>query len=117
MTSLIDVIFLLLLFFMLTSTFSKFAEVELTAAGQSATVSSDQPPLFLRLQADDLSLNGQSLPLETLAGALASEADSETTRNLILALAADVSSQRLTDLLVILRGVSGIVPSVLGGPT
>ena len=29
MTSLIDVIFLLLLFFMLSSTFSRFAEVEL----------------------------------------------------------------------------------------
>ena len=33
MTSLIDVIFLLLLFFMLTSTFTRFSEVELTAAG------------------------------------------------------------------------------------
>jgi biopolymer transport protein ExbD len=32
MTSLIDVIFLLLLFFMLSSTFSRFGEVELTAA-------------------------------------------------------------------------------------
>ena len=35
MTSLIDVIFLLLLFFMLTSTFSKFSEVELAAEGTS----------------------------------------------------------------------------------
>ena len=31
MTSLIDVIFLLLLFFMLSSTFSRFAEVEISA--------------------------------------------------------------------------------------
>ncbi len=40
MTSLIDVIFLLRLFFMLSSTFSRFAEVELTAAGASASAPS-----------------------------------------------------------------------------
>lgn len=118
MTSLIDVIFLLLLFFMLSSTFSRFAEVELSAAGQSATAAtSDTPPLFLRLASDTLSLNGREVTLDALPASLAPEA-AETpgaARTLLLSLAPGVTSQRLTDVLVALRGVSGIAPTVLGG--
>lgn len=117
MTSLIDVIFLLLLFFMLTSTFSRFSEVELTAAGASTGGSSDRPPLFLRLTPEDMSLNGQTVEMTALAGALSPEADMDAPRPLIVALAAEVTSQRLTDLLVTLRGVQGIAPTVLGGGT
>ena len=40
-TSLIDVIFLLLLFFMLASTFSKFSDVEVSVAQSTRGVSSD----------------------------------------------------------------------------
>ena len=117
MTSLIDVIFLLLLFFMLTSTFSRFSEVELTAAGASAGGVSDRPPLFLRLLPDAISLNGQAVEMDALAGALAPDADVDEPRPLIVALGAEVTSQRLTDLLVALRGVQGIAPTVLGGRT
>ncbi|WP_375174418.1 biopolymer transporter ExbD [Pseudooceanicola sp.] len=114
MTSLIDVIFLLLLFFMLTSTFSKFAEVELTAAGASAGGVAARPPLFLRLAPETLSLNGKTLALDGLSEALAPEADSETPRQLIVALAPEVTAQRLTDLMVSLRGISGVSATVLG---
>lgn len=117
MTSLIDVIFLLLLFFMLSSTFSKFSEVELTAAGASRGAASDRPPLFLRLSPEALSLNGQEVEMPGLAEALQPEADTEAPRVLIVALAQEVTSQRLTDLLVTLRGVPGITPTVLGGGT
>ena len=115
MTSLIDVIFLLLLFFMLSSTFSKFSEVELTAAGSSQGASSDRPPLFLRLSTDVVSLNGRAVEMPALAEALTPEADVDAPRVLIVALAQEISSQRLTDLLVALRGVQGITPTVLGG--
>lgn len=114
MTSLIDVIFLLLLFFMLSSTFSKFSEVELTAAGSSRVAAAERPPLFLRLSPDDLSLNGQAVDLAALGATLAPEADPDAPRALIVALTPEVSSQRLTDLLVALRGVRGIAPTVLG---
>ena len=115
MTSLIDVIFLLLLFFMLSSTFSKFSEVELTAAGSSPGAASDQPPLFLRLAPETISLNGKDVTLDAVAEALVPEADPEAPRTLIVALLPEVSSQRLTDLLVELRTVPGITPTVLGG--
>ncbi|APX14096.1 ExbD/TolR family protein [Tateyamaria omphalii] len=109
MTSLIDVIFLLLLFFMLTSTFSTFAEVELTAggAGQGAEVS-PVPPLFLQLAEDAVALNGAPVPLEALAAAM------EGGQPVIVSLQDGVTAQRLTDLLVVLRGVPGLQITVLG---
>lgn len=117
MTSLIDVIFLLLLFFMLSSTFSKFAEVELTAAGSSARASdvAQEPPLFLRLMPDAISLNGHDLTLDTLAATLSEKADADTPRPVLVAMSGEVTSQRLTDVLMALRSVAGIAPTILGG--
>ena len=112
MTSLIDVIFLLLLFFMLTSTFSKFSEVELSAAGGGATMRSDAPPLFLQLGMDDLRLNGDPLDLTALALSPLAEAEDGTT--LLVSLGAAVDSQRLTDLLVALRRLPALRVTVLG---
>jgi len=113
MTSLIDVIFLLLLFFMLTSTFSKFAEVELAAAGSGAVATSTSKPLFLQLGMDTLRLNGQDVALEALAQTTLAQAEEGTT--LLVSLGADVDAQRLTDLLVTLRSLPALTVSVLGG--
>ena len=115
LTSLIDVIFLLLLFFMLSSTFSRFAEVELTSA-TAGTGAAGIPPMFLKLQPDALSLNGEPMTLEMLAEALqAGETPGDAARPLLVSLGPDVTSQRLTDLLGVLRRVRGIRATVLGG--
>lgn len=115
LTSLIDVIFLLLLFFMLSSTFSRFAEVELTSAA-AGTGATEVPPMFLKLRPDALSLNGEPMTLETLPEALdAGERPGDAARPLLVSLGPDVSSQRLTDLLGVLRHVSGVRATVLGG--
>ncbi|RKF16825.1 biopolymer transporter ExbD [Roseovarius spongiae] len=114
MTSLIDVIFLLLLFFMLSSTFSKFAEVELSAATGGAAITSEVRPLFLQLGAADLRLNGEPLPLDALAQRLREGGAAGEVRPLLISLRDGVTSQRLTDLLVALRGVPGVAPTVLG---
>ncbi len=117
MTSLIDVIFLLLLFFMLTSTFTRFAEVELAAASSGATAS-DTRPLFLQLAPESIRLNGAEMTLEELPAKLAETrgdaAEEDAPQPLIVALRGEVSAQRLTDLLVALRGVSGFRATVLG---
>lgn len=115
LTSLIDVIFLLLLFFMLTSTFTRFSEVELAAAAAGTGTPSDRPPLFLRLAEDDVSLNGDSFALEGLGAALADAGEEDAPRTLLVSLAEGVTSQRLTDLLGVLRGVPNVSPQVLGG--
>ncbi|MBY5935648.1 biopolymer transporter ExbD [Tateyamaria omphalii] len=111
MTSLIDVIFLLLLFFMLTSTFSTFAEVELTAGGVGqGAAPADVPPLFLRVAEDAVALNGSNVPLDALAEAMSGDAE----QPVIVSLQDGVTAQRLTDLLVVLRAVPGLQITVLG---
>ncbi|WP_417627666.1 ExbD/TolR family protein [Pararhodobacter aggregans] len=101
LTSLIDVIFLLLLFFMLTSTFTKLGELELTAAPQGAG-SVETPPAFVQLGADTLRLNARDIPLEELRAALTELAGPEGTA--LIALAEGVEAQRLVDILAALRG-------------
>ncbi len=113
MTSLIDVIFLLLLFFMLSSTFTRFAEVELSAAAGSAGQGGDRP-LFLQLGPDAVRLNGADLPLEGLAAALRAQAPESGDQAVLVSLRDAVTAQRLTDLLVVLRGVDGMRITVLG---
>jgi len=113
MTSLIDVIFLLLLFFMLTSTFSKFSEVDLSAASSSTAAPSDEPPLFVQLGQNDLRLNGDVVALATIADSALADAKEGTVA--LVSLGENVDSQRLTDLLVALRGLPKLRVSVLGG--
>ncbi|MBY6113240.1 biopolymer transporter ExbD [Mameliella alba] len=114
MTSLIDVIFLLLLFFMLSSTFTRFGEVELAAGGGSGALS-PVSPVFLRLGEDQLSLNGTQHPLAALPEVLqARQAGVADDLPVVVALQGGVSAQRLTDLLAALRGMSGLRITVLG---
>ena len=70
-TSLIDVIFLLLLFFMLASTFSRFSELEIVAADDGgSTLSPDDSGLSLLVSADRLNLDGQFIEEADLAVAI-----------------------------------------------
>jgi len=111
LTSLIDVIFLLLLFFMLSSTFSQFSEVELASAGQGQAAVSESRPIFVQLREDGLRVNARAVPLDGLAEALAALMEGEA-RALVSA-GADVTAQRLTDLLLALRGIPGLSVQVL----
>lgn len=101
LTSLIDVIFLLLLFFMLTSTFTKLGELELTPGAPGGT-GSGQPPVFVQLGPDDLRVNAAEAPLEGLAEHLAALAGADGM--VLIALAEGVEAQRLVDVLAALRG-------------
>lgn len=104
LTSLIDVIFLLLLFFMLSTTFSQQGEVELTAAGGGAEATRNRP-VFVQLGPEELTLNATSVTLDSLAPALAELAEDEDTLVLV-ALRPEVTAQRLIDLLGVLRATS-----------
>jgi biopolymer transport protein ExbD len=114
MTSLIDVIFLLLLFFMLSSTFSRFAEVDLSTASAGAAGSSDAKRSFLQLGETTLRMNGQDVEVAALPDSFADMAPETETLQVIVSLRDDVTAQRLTDVLVILRGISRLSISVLG---
>lgn len=98
MTPLIDVVFLLLLFFMLTSTFSTFGEIELTqsvSGGEGQNEATDRA--FVQLGQDRLTLNGAPVSLDDLEGAV-------KTGLVLVSLDDDVTAQRVVDLLVRMRG-------------
>jgi biopolymer transport protein ExbD len=107
MTPLIDVIFLLLLFFMLSSTFSSFGEIELSQATVGAAPSDARPErVFIQLGATRLVMNGRPIPLEHIATEV-------ETGQVLVSLDDDASAQRLVDLLVRLRGRDGLSVTVL----
>lgn len=107
MTPLIDVIFLLLLFFMLSSTFSSFGEIELSqATGGAATSDTPSDRIFVQLGADRLVMNGTAVTLDELA------AQTEAGQVLV-SLDDDATAQHVVDLLVKLRGRDGLTVTVL----
>ncbi len=113
MTSLIDVIFLLLLFFMLTSTFSKYGEVELMAAGK-AGVWEERQKLFVTLGTDLVTLNGQPVDLDRIADLVRSQPQDGRGHVVLISPNEETTSQRLVDLLAVLRQVEKLQTVVLG---
>jgi biopolymer transport protein ExbD len=110
MTSLIDVIFLLLLFFMLSSTFAKYGEIELTSAG--STAKKKVAPVYLRLTGDNLILNGRDVEITAIAGELASQAE-QGANTVLLALDDKTASQRFVDVYTALKAVPGFSVAVV----
>ncbi|RYH04474.1 biopolymer transporter ExbD [Salipiger sp. IMCC34102] len=106
LTPLVDVIFLLLLFFMLTSSFSRFGEIEISAAAAGTQAAGVEGAQFLRVAAETLRLAGRDVSLDALGAALEGE-------TVLVALASDVTAQRLVDVLGTLRGVPGLTLQVL----
>jgi len=114
MTPLIDVIFLLLLFFMLTSTFTRFSEIELPLSGGAAASDPSGTLIFLRASETELLLNGQEVSFESLKASLAA-APAETSKTLIVSATQEATTQRLVDILASIRGVPDVSVSFLGG--
>lgn len=113
MTSLIDVIFLLLLFFMLTSTFTHFSEIPLI--GTTVGASGSRLPsktIFVRLGTDDLLVQGRLTTMDAMAG-LIGPAEDGGQRQVLVSLNGAVTAQRLTDLLVAVARIPDLSVRVL----
>lgn len=61
LTPLIDVVFILLLFFMLASSFIEWREIDLNVAGNKSAVQQKHKPLVVRVTHEGLTLKGESL--------------------------------------------------------
>ena len=61
LTPLIDVVFILLLFFMLASSFVEWREIDLNVAGKASTPQQDNKPLLIRVTHEGLILQGEQL--------------------------------------------------------
>ncbi|MEL7198509.1 MAG: biopolymer transporter ExbD [Pseudomonadota bacterium] len=114
-TSLIDVIFLLLLFFMLASTFTKLSEVDISSTARaSGASSSDQQKMQLLVMENGVQLQNRPLPDAQLSGAIKSEMAS--SNNLVLRVAPQVSAQRLSDIIVQLQPIDGLQVTMVAAP-
>lgn len=112
LTPLIDVIFLLLLFFMLSSTFTRFAELPLQNATTGAEPT-ETPPLFLRVEPGGLTLNGSALTVDALSVALSDQRQGDQDAVVLVSVTNGVTSQRLIDVLAVLRSAPWLTVSVL----
>lgn len=96
LTPLIDVVFLLLVFFMLAAQFGREGALDLATAGSDAAAY-DGPPRLVQILPEAVLLNGRPLTEETLPQAL-----DALTRNradiIVLRPDAGADVQRLTDL-------------------
>jgi len=104
MTSLIDVIFLLLLFFMLSSTFSKFGEIPITSGVRGAAPFSDSPIVFARLGLSGLTINGRPVNAETINRAVSAQRRGGAVK-LLLSITEGTNAQALADALLLLARV------------
>lgn len=101
MTPLIDVVFILLLFFMLTSSFIKWQQMQLAVSGPSAAsvATSDNPPLIARLSSDgQVSLGGESF-LSNEDEALKAFIDRHEPSRILLTTDEETSIQQIVSLI------------------
>ena len=93
---------------MLSSTFSKFSDIELAVSGGGAFQSGDQRFAFLKLGDKTLRLNGNAVDLQTLGTSLKDMQQNTDINALVVSVSAEASSQHLVDTLTILRSASGL---------
>jgi len=113
LTSLIDIIFLLLLFLMLTSTFSKFSEIELSVAATAAESNVSEKILFLRISALRIDLNSDEVQINSLSKSIKSFTKNAKA-SLVISMDQDVTSQRLVDVLGRVANIEGLSVNLIG---
>ncbi len=112
LTPLIDIIFLLLLFFMLSSTFSRFAEVPVQG-GVAGTGRGERPDVLISVSSGSVRLNGADIAVDGIRPRL-EELKRLGARRAMISVGADATSQALVDVLDAASGAD-IPVSVAGG--
>jgi biopolymer transport protein ExbD len=114
MTPLIDVVFILLIFFMLASSFLNWRIIGLDLPGPGGTPPAASQPLVVEVQADGIVLAGERLDLEGLVERVAPRIAEDPERAVLVRPAAGVPLQdaiRVLDRL----GVAGVTAMRLVG--
>lgn len=107
MTSLIDVIFLLLLFFMLSSVFSRHVQIEVRAGMPAATMQEQPRARLLTVAPDSLLLNGKPVDPDLLREALTLPEGRQTSA-VVISVSPGTDAQRLSTILLSLEGIDGL---------
>lgn len=110
LTPMIDVVFLLLVFFMLAARFGQDTAIALTLPATNADIIWEGPPRLITLEGDALRLNGVPVARADLASALAPLMEGPDAPILLRA-QPDTALQNLVDLLDMLNkaGLTGAV--------
>ena len=99
LTPLIDVVFILLVFFMLASSFLDWRAIDLTTPGRAATGTSMEGALLVEVRHDGLRLSGQALSLDALARSVAQRLAEKPEQRVLVKPQAGVALQRAVDVL------------------
>ena len=99
LTPLIDVVFILLVFFMLASSFLDWRAIELSAPAEAAAGATEQETLFVELRAEGLWLSGEALTLDELERRLAARIGEAPEQRVVLRPEPGVSLQRAVEVL------------------
>lgn len=112
LTPLIDVVFILLVFFMLASNFLQFRSFELSAAGPGAAKADRPAALTVAITADGMTLEGRPVDAATLPARLTEALRGDQKRPVLVKPAAGVPLQRAISVLDLLRA-SGVEAATL----
>lgn len=94
LTPLIDVVFILLIFFMLASSFLDWRAIELKAPAQAAAGASVEGALLVEVRSDSLRLSGETVSLDGLAARVAERIETEPDQRVLVRPASGVALQQ-----------------------
>ncbi|MBL4756597.1 MAG: biopolymer transporter ExbD [Rhizobiales bacterium] len=108
LTSLVDVVFILLIFFMLASSFNDWRGIQMSLPSTSGESADFPNPILLSLDADNrISFEDQELNFADLALRLGAAIEADPDRRIIIRVAADVPLQDSVNLLDLIDRVGG----------
>ncbi|PWG63719.1 ExbD/TolR family protein [Spiribacter halobius] len=99
LTPLIDVVFILLVFFMLASSFLDWRAIELNAPAEASVAGTLEGALLIEVRADDLRLGGEAISLGAVAQAVRGRLDEAPDTRVLVRPAEGVELQRAVDVL------------------
>ena len=99
LTPLIDVVFILLIFFMLASSFLDWRAIDMDAPVRAGAGAADDAALLIDITPDGLTLNGEEMTLDMVRVQLEDAFTEDTQQRVLIAPAAGVSLQRLVTVL------------------
>jgi len=105
LTPLIDVVFILLVFFMLASSFLQWRAIELETPAQAGPSAGMTGALLVEVRASNLRLGGQRLGRAALAERVRARLETKPEQRVIVKPAAGVPMQRTVDIVDRLTGV------------
>ena len=110
LTPLIDVVFILLVFFMLASSFLDWRAIDLSASGGAAVGMSMEGALLVEIRPEGLRLSGETVSLETLGFRIAERVSEQPDQRVLIQPEPGVSLQRTVQVLdrLAASGVTGM---------